>query len=77
MADSVSLVPSFGLHGGQNRFVWGVVCPGGWPRGAVLHFDGLLKTGDIRRKWLISGDFEGFVFYGTQFRLVIGLCLRN
>ena len=77
MADSVSLVPSFGLHGGQNRFVWGVVCPGGWPRGVVLHFDGLLKMGDLGRKELISGDFEGFVFYGTQFRLVIGLCLRN
>ena len=77
MADSVSLVPSFGLHGGQNRFVGVVVCLGGWPRGEVLHFDGLLKTGDIRRKWLISGDFEGVTFYGTQFRLVIGLWLRN
>ena len=77
MADSVSLVPSFGLHGGQNRFVGVVVCLGGWPRGVVLHFDGLLKTGDIRRKWLISGDFEGVAFYGTQFRLVIGLWLRN
>ena len=77
LADSVSRVPSFGLHGGQNRLVFGFVLFLGAKAAVVLPVLYPMKTGEIRRNLLKFGDFGKFIFYGTQFRLVVPLVLRN